>query len=166
MSGEILGDLSRSGPPGQARPSAHGALRVYEVFVNVEGLRVRVPKPLLGFIPFGVSKRFGLYVVMKLAAPASSEPALLSSLAKAALAEEFAPISRSSPDAWHIRQLNCREVGAAPPMFQQPGCVDQDWGAVWYELGDEVAKRDRYELAKTRLWEEGFTVTRSPSVPR
>jgi len=166
VSGGILGDLSQSGPPGQARPSAHCVLRVYDVFANVEGLRVRVPKPLLGFIPFGVSKRFGLYVVMKLAAPASSEPALLLRLAKAALAEEFASISRSSPHEWRIQQLNCREVGAAPPMFQQPGCIDQDWGALWYELGDEAAKRDRYELAKTRLWEEGFTVTRSPAVPR
>jgi hypothetical protein len=166
VSGRILRDLSHSGPPGQARPCAHSVLRVYEVFANVEGLQVRVPKPLLGFIPFGVSKRFGFYVVMMLAAPESSEPALLLRLAKAALAEEFAPISRSSPDEWRIQQLNCREVGAAPPIFQQPGCVDQDWGAVWYELGDEAAKRDRYELAKTRLWEEGFTVTRSPAVPR
>ncbi|GMQ95782.1 MAG: hypothetical protein BMS9Abin14_240 [Gammaproteobacteria bacterium] len=166
MSARTPGDLSESSPPGQSRPCAHSALRVYDVFANVEGLQIRVPKPLLGFIPFGVSKRFGLYVVMMLAAPASSEAALLLSLAKAALAEEFAPISRSSPDAWRIQQLNCREVGAAPPMFQQPGCVDQDWGALWYELGDEVAKHDRYELAKTRLWDDGFKVTRLPSMPR
>ncbi len=165
MSRRIQHDLSESGPAGQPRPSAHSVLRVYDVFVNVEGLRVRVPKPLLGFIPFGASKRFGFYVVMMLAAPKSSEPALLLSLAKAALAEEFAPISRSSPDEWQIQQVNCREVGAAPPMFQQPGCVDQDWGALWYELGDEAAKRDRFELATTRLWEEGFKVSRSPSLP-
>ncbi len=140
-------------------------LRVYDVFVNVEGLRVRVPKPLLGFIPFGVSKKFGLFVVMRIAAPESSESSLLLSLARAALADEFSPISRSSPDEWRIQQINCREAGAAPPMFQQPGCVDQDWGALWYELGNEAVKRDRYELAKTRLWDEDFKVPRSPFVP-
>jgi hypothetical protein len=150
-------------PPAQHRPSTHAALRIYDVFVNVEGLRVRVPKPLLGFIPFGVSKRFGLYVVMMLAAPESSESALLLSLARAALAEEFASISRNSPDDWQLQQINCRELGVAPPMIQQPDCINQDWGALWYELGDESAKRDRYELAKTRLWEEGFNVTRVPS---
>ncbi len=160
MSGKIQADRSSSGSP-----CAHSVLRVYDVFVHVEGLRVRVPKPLLGFIPFGVSKRFGLYVVMVLAAPEFSETALLLSLAKAALAREFVPISRNSPDEWHIQQINCREVGAAPPRFQQPDCIDPDWGALWYELGDETAKRDRYELARTRLWEEGFKVPRSPSRP-
>jgi hypothetical protein len=140
-------------------------LRVYDVFVSVEGLLVRVPKPLLGFIPFSVSRKFGLFVVMRLAAPESGETSLLLSLAKAALAEEFAPISRSSPDEWHIQQINRREAGAAPPMFRQPGCVDQDWGALWYELGDEAVKRDRYELAKTRLWDEDFKVPRSPFAP-
>ncbi len=150
-------------PPGQPRPSAHSVLRAYDVFVSVEGLRVRVPKPLFGFIPFAVSKRFGFYVVMRLAAPESSESALLLSLARAALAEEFAPVSRSSPDEWQLQQINCREVGAAAPMFQQPDCIDQDWGALWYELGDESAKRDRYELAKTRLWDEDFKVPRASS---
>ena len=95
-----------------------------------------------------------------LAAPESSEPALLLKLAKAALAEEFASVSRNSPQQWKIQQLNCREVGAAPPEIQQPGCVDPDWGALWYEVGDEAAQRDRFELARTRLWEEGFKVTR------
>ena len=152
-----------SGSPGRPRPSVHPDLRVYDVFISVEGLRVRVPKPLLGFIPFAISKRFGFYVVMKLAAPESSEPALLLSLARAALAGEFAPISRSSPDKWQLQQINCREVGVAAPMFQQPDCIDQDWGALWYELGDEAAKRDRYELAKTRLWDEDFKVPRSSS---
>jgi len=152
-----------SGSPGQSRSSVHSVLRAYDVFISVEGLRVRVPKPLFGFIPFGVSKRFGFYVVMRLAAPESSEPALLLSLARAALAEEFAPISRSSPDKWQLQQINCRELGAAPPMFQQPVCIDQDWGALWYELGDETAKRARYELAKTRLWDEDFKVPRASS---
>lgn len=165
MNERILRDLPESCPSGQPRPSAHSVLRVYDVFVNVEGLRVRVPKPLLGFIPFGVSKSFGFYVVMILAASESSESAQLLSLAKAALADEFASISRNSPDEWEIQQVNCREVGAAPPEFQQPGCVDHDWGAIWYELGDETAKRDRYELAKTRLWEEGFKVSRAPILP-
>ncbi|MFV1973765.1 MAG: hypothetical protein ACC648_08595 [Thiohalobacterales bacterium] len=103
--------------------------------------------------------------MMRLAAPESSESALLLSLARAALAEEFAPISRSSPDEWQLQQINCREVGAAAPMFQQPDCIDRDWGALWYELGDESAKRDRYELAKTRLWDEDFKVPRSPALP-
>jgi len=163
MSKRPLENLSQSDLPEQPRSCVNSKLRVYDVFINVEGLQVRVPKPLLGFIPFGVNKRFGFYVVMMLAAPESSESALLLSLARATLAGEFAPISRSSPDEWQLQQLNCREVGAAPPMFQQPDCINQDWGALWYELGDESAKRDRYELAKTRLWEEGFNVTRVPS---
>jgi len=162
VSERILGELSDSSPPGQPVPSTHSVLRVYDIFVNVEGLRVRVPKPLLGFIPFGVSKKFGFYVVMMLAVPESCKSAMMLSLARAALAEEFASISRSSPEEWQLQQINCRDVGAAPPMFQHPDCIDQDWGALWYELGDESAKRDRYELAKTRLWDEGFKVPRSP----
>ncbi len=157
--------MSEDGLAGQPRPCTRSELRVYDVFVNVEGLCVRVPKPLLGFIPFAVSKRFGLYVVMVLAAPKSSESALLLSLAKTALAEEFASISRNSPDEWRIRQVDRREVGAAPPTIQQPACIDPDWGALWYELGDESAKSARYELAKTRLWEEGFKVPTSPYMP-
>jgi len=37
-------------------------------------------------------------------------------------------------------------------MFQQPGCVDDGWGAAWYELSDEKAKAQRYRLTKLRLW--------------
>jgi len=155
--------LSGSSSAEQSRPVAQSTLRVYDVFVNVEGLRIRVPKPLFGFIPFSVNKRFGLYVVMILAAPESSDTAFLLSLAQAALAEEFEPVSRNSSKEWQMQQLNCREVGAAPPIYQQPDCINQDWGALWYELGDEPAKLERYELAKTRLWEEGFTVSRASS---
>ena len=86
-------------------------------------------------------------------------------ITKAALAEEFAPISRNSPDKWQIQQINCREARGMPPMVQQPGCVDPDWGALWYELGDESAKRDRYKLAKTRLWDEDFKVPRLSLTP-
>ncbi len=161
MSEKILDNLSENGPLEQHRTSAHSDLLIYDVFINVEGLRVRVPRPLFGFIPFGVSKQFGFYVVMKFAAPGSSEPGLLLSLARSALASEFAPVSKSSPDEWQLRQINCRELGAAAPMFQQPDCVDQDWGALWYEIGDEAAKQSRYELAKKRLWDEDFKVPRA-----
>jgi len=127
-------------------------MRIYQVFINVEGLEVRIRKPFLGIIPFAQRKQFGFYAVMMLAAPELSKPPLLLGLAKDALADEFAPLSRSTPDMWHIEQVEWRETGAAPPMFQQPGCIDQDWGAAWYELGDDVAKKHRYRLAKARLW--------------
>ncbi|MDX8412259.1 MAG: hypothetical protein R8K46_10395 [Mariprofundaceae bacterium] len=131
---------------------AHALLRIYQVFVNVEGLQVRIHKPLFGVIPFSRRKRFGFYAVMMLAAPEASKPPLLLSLARDALADEFAPLSRSAPDTWHIEQVEWRETGVAPPMFQQPGCIDQDWGAAWYELDDMAAKQHRYRLAKARLW--------------
>jgi len=137
-------------------------LRIYDAFVNVEGLRVRVPKPLLGFIPFTVSKYFGLYAVLVIAAPEASESALLLALAKSALADEFGPVSRSSPQQWRIQQIDRRDVGLAPATIREPGCIEQDWGALWYELGDETAKSERYEMAKTRLWEEGFKVSIAP----
>jgi hypothetical protein len=127
-------------------------LRIYQVFVNVEGLEVRIKRSVFGFIPRNKRKEFGFYAVMMLAAPESSLPPLLLSLAREALADEFAPLSRSKPDEWAIQQVQWRETGAAPPMFQQPGCIDQDWGATWYELGDERAKKQRYRLAKARLW--------------
>lgn len=136
----------------QQHSPAHLGLRIYQVFVNVEGLEVRIKQPVLGFIPRTKKKEFGFYAVMMLAAPESSLPPLLLSLAKAALEDEFASLSRSEPDTWVITQVEWRETGAAPPMFQQPGCIDQDWGAAWYELGDEKAKQHRYRLAKTRLW--------------
>jgi hypothetical protein len=127
-------------------------LRLYQVFVNVEGLEVRIQQPLLGFIPRTKKKEFGFYAVMMLAAPESSLPPLLLGMAKETLADEFASLSRSTPEEWIIQQVEWRETGAAPPMFQQPGCVDQDWGATWYELGDKKTKKHRYRLAKARLW--------------
>ena len=140
---------------------AHKLLRIYQLFVNVEGLEVRIHQPVLGFIPFIKRKKFGFYAVMMLAAPTSSKPPFLLSLAREALADEFAPVSRTQPDEWIVQQVEWREVGAAPPMFQQPGCVDQDWGAAWYELGDEGAKRHRYRLARARLW-KGRRAKRQP----
>lgn len=131
---------------------AHHRLRIYQVFVNVEGLEVNIKQPILGFIPYSRKKEYGFYAVMMLSAPEGSLPPLLLSLAKEALADEFAPLSISTPEQWHIEQVEWRETGAAPPMFQQPGCIDQDWGAAWYELGDDKAKRHRYRLAKARLW--------------
>ncbi|MFV2055059.1 MAG: hypothetical protein ACC707_01275, partial [Thiohalomonadales bacterium] len=68
-------------PRGQPEPATHSELRIYDIFVNVEGLRLRVPRPLFGFIPFSVSKGFGLYAVMILAAPARAESTLLLGLA-------------------------------------------------------------------------------------
>jgi hypothetical protein len=131
---------------------AHHLLRIYQLFVNVEGLDVRINRPVFGFIPFIKKKRFGFYAVMMLAAPVSSKPPYLLSLAREALAEEFESISCSTPDSWRVEQVQWREAGAAPPMFQQPGCVDHEWGAAWYELEDEAAKQHRYRLAKARLW--------------
>ncbi|MDT8375897.1 MAG: hypothetical protein RQ867_04050 [Mariprofundaceae bacterium] len=131
---------------------AHNLLRIYQLFVNVEGLEVRIHRPVLGFIPFIKKREFGFYAVMMLAAPVASKPPFLLGLAREALAEEFAPISRSAPDDWRVEQVEWREAGAAPPMFRQPGCVDQDWGAAWYELKDQAAKQHRYRLAKARLW--------------
>jgi len=151
--------MAEGKPAREPRMGAGSELRIYDIFVNVEGLRLRVPKPLLGFIPFSVSKHFGLYAVMVLAAPEACESTLLLDLAKSALADEFARVSRSSPQAWRIQQIDLRAVGVAPPTIQQPDCIEQDWGALWYELGDESAKTERYELAKKRLWEEGFKVS-------
>ncbi len=136
-----------------AQPSsAYQRLRIYQLFLNVEGVNVRINRPVLGFIPFIKRKQFGFYAVMMLAAPESSKPPFLLSLAHEALADEFASICIGSPDSWRVQQIGWREAGAAPPMFQQSGCIDQDWGAAWYELGDETAKQHRYRLAKARLW--------------
>lgn len=131
---------------------AHHRLRLYQVFVNVEGLEVRIKQPLLGFIPRTKKKEYGFYAVMMLAAPEESMPPLLLSLAKEALADEFASLSLTTPEEWSIEQVEWRKTGMAPPMFQEPGCVDQDWGAAWYELSDGKAKKHRYRLAKSRLW--------------
>ena len=139
----------------------YGRLRIYQVFVNVEGLEVNIKRPILGFIPYSRKKEYGFYAVMMLAAPEASLPPLLLSLAKEALAYEFAPVSITTPEQWQIEQVEWRETGAAPPMFQQPGCIDQDWGAAWYELGDDKAKQHRYRLAKARLW-KGRRAKRSP----
>ncbi|MES0371269.1 MAG: hypothetical protein ABUK11_03230 [Mariprofundaceae bacterium] len=145
-------NLPESATAEKVEGSSHTLLRIYQLFVNVEGLDVRINQPVFGFIPFVKKKQFGFYAVMMLAAPVSSKPPFLLSLAHEALADEFESISSSSPDAWCVQQVDWREAGAAPPMFQQPGCVDQDWGAAWYELGDEAAKQHRYRLAKARLW--------------
>jgi hypothetical protein len=144
--------LQNGGGPEQQHAFAHHRLRLYQVFVNVEGLEVKIKQPLLGFIPRTKKKEYGFYAVMMLAAPEESMPPLLLSLAKEALADEFKSLSLTTPEEWSIEQVEWRETGMAPPMFQQPGCVDEDWGAAWYELRDEEAKKHRYRLAKSRLW--------------
>lgn len=149
---EVIPILSQDRPAGGPDAYPHARMRIYQVFVNVEGLEVRVRKSVLGFIPLPRRRMFGFYAVMTLAAPESSRPPLLLSLARDALAEEFSAVSRSSPDEWSCQQLEWRETGVAPPMFQQPGCIDRDWGAAWYDMDDDAAKRHRYRLARARLW--------------
>lgn len=133
-------------------PATFGPFRIFQLFVNAEGLDVRVGRTLFGLIPLGRRKSFGLYAVMLIAAPEGSKPPLLLALAADALAGEFAPLSLTPPEEWQVSQVEWRDAGAAPPMFRQPGCIDQEWGAAWYELGDEAAKQHRCRLVRTRLW--------------
>jgi len=137
---------------GEPIQAISGSFRIFQLFINVEGLDVRVGRTLFGLIQLGSRKRFGLYAVMLIAAPHGSKPPLLLALATDALAGEFAPLSLSSPEAWQVSQVEWRDTGAAPPMFRQPGCIDQEWGAAWYELGDEAAKQHRCRLVRARLW--------------
>jgi len=130
---------------------AHLQLRIFQVFVNVEGLKIP-GRRILGLITLPTRKRYGFYAVMLVAAGEESKPPLLLSLAKDALVEEFSPLSRIPPEAWHMQMVDWRMVGAAPPMFQDPGCIDSGWGAAWYDMADGAAKQHRYRLAKARLW--------------
>jgi len=133
---------------------SHSRLRLYQAFVNVEGIRVPIRHPLLNVLPwrFRPSKTFGFYAVLMLAAEQGTRPPMLLSMAQQVLADHFGPMSRTEPSRWVGKMERWREAGAAPPMFQQPGCVDDGWGAAWYELGDEKIKAQRYRLTKLRLW--------------
>jgi len=142
-------------PPAAQTPvgagMAHSQLRIFQVFVNVEGLKIP-GRRILGLITLPTRKRYGFYAVMLVAAGEESRPPLLLSLAKDALVEEFSPLSRIPPEAWQAQMVDWRMVGAAPPMFQDPGCIDSGWGAAWYDMADAAAKQHRYRLAKARLW--------------
>ena len=126
-------------------------LRIFQVFVNAEGLRIRGRRWLRWFtLPSW--QRYGFYAVMLVAADAESKPPLLLALARQALIAEFAPISPTPAQSWRTTMMDWRKIGAAPPLIQQPGCIDADWGAAWYRTADDKAKQQRYRLAKLRLW--------------
>jgi len=133
---------------------AHSRLRLYQAFVNIEGVRVPIRHPLLNILPwqFRPSKTFGFYAVLMLAAEEDTRPPMLLSMAQQVLADHFGQMSRTEPSSWVSKMELWRELGVAPPMFQQPGCVDDGWGAAWYQLGDEKVKAQRYRLTKLRLW--------------
>lgn len=160
MNTEAVPILSRRTRAETATGGAHSSLRIFQVFVNVDGLRVRVRR-LLGVIPSW--KRYGFYAVMLIAANAESESPLLLALARDALADEFSPLSCTSLESWSVQMMDWRMVGAAPPLFQRPGCIDDGWAAAWYESADEKAKQHRYRLVKIRLW-EGKRARKRPAV--
>ena len=97
-------------------------------------------------------KKHGFYSVMLVAAEEDSVPPFLLSLVKDTLMEEFALLSRTPPASWQIKLVDWRMVGMAPPMFQQHGCIDSNWGAAWYDMADDAARKHRYRLTKLRLW--------------
>lgn len=145
-----------AGFPGAAQPvtatgTRHSRLRIFQVFVNVDGLRIR-GRRILGLIPLPSWKRYGFYAVLLIAADEESKPPSLLALARDALVDDFTSLSPTSPESWGVQMMDWRMVGAAPPLFQQPGCIDDDWGAAWYESADEKAKQHRYRLVKIRLW--------------
>lgn len=134
-----------------ANGRAHAQLRIFQVFVNADGLRIR-SRRVLRFIPLPNWKRYGFYAVLLIAAAEDSKPPLLLALAREALIAEFASISPTPAKSWRMQIMDWRMVGAAPPLFQEPGCIDNDWGAAWYESADDKAKQQRYRLTKLRLW--------------
>lgn len=134
-----------------AAGQAHSRLRIYQVFVNVEGLRLH-GRRWLGFIRLPNRKRYGFYAVLLIAADEASKPPMLLALARETLVTEFASISPTPAPDWRTTMVEWRRVGAAPPFFQQPGCIDRDWGAAWYDSADEKTKQQRYRLTKLRLW--------------
>jgi hypothetical protein len=121
------------------------------VFVNVEGIKIR-KRGLMRLISLLSRKKYGFYSVMLVAAEEDSMPPFLLSLVKNTLMDEFALLSRTPPESWQIQLVDWRMVGMAPPMFQQHGCIDSNWGAAWYDMADESAKKHRYRLTKVRLW--------------
>jgi hypothetical protein len=129
----------------------HAPLRIYQVFVNVEGIKMR-KRGIMRLISLLSRKKHGFYAVMLVAATEDSKPPLLLSLVNGTLMDEFSLLSHTPPESWHIKMVDWRMVGMAPPMFQAPGCIDNDWAAAWYDMADEKAKKHRYRLTKLRLW--------------
>lgn len=127
-------------------------MRIFQVFVNVEGLRIR-GRPLLRFFTLPNWRLYGFYAVLLIAADEESKPPLLLALTRETLIAEFAPISPTPAASWRMTLVDWRKVGAAPPLFQRPGCIDADWGAAWYRATDDKAKQQRYRLTKLRLWQ-------------
>ncbi len=138
-------------PNAAAGGKAHAQLRVFQVFVNVEGIKMR-KRGVMRFISLLTRKKYGFYSVMLVAAEEDSMPPFLLSLVKGTLMDEFSLLSHTPPESWQIKLVDWRMVGMAPPMFQQHGCVDSNWGAAWYDMADESAKKHRYRLTKLRLW--------------
>lgn len=139
-------------PNATAGVKAHAQLRVFQVFVNVEGIKIR-KRGIMRFISWLSRKKYGFYSVMLVAAEEDSMPPFLLSLVKGTLMDEFSLLSRTPPESWQIQLVDWRMVGMAPPMFQQHGCIDSNWGAAWYDMADESAKKHRYRLTKLRLWQ-------------
>ena len=158
MNRDVTPVLSSSAPPVPVIGGAHSLLRIFQVFVNVDGLKIRGPR-ILGVIPSW--RRYGFYAVMLIAADEQSKPPALLALARAALTSEFSPLSSTPPELWRVQMVDWRMVGAAPPLFREPGCIDDGWGAAWYEGADQKAKQHRYRLVKTRLW-KGRRATKPP----
>jgi len=154
VNAKVIPILPMEQPDASGSGFAHALLRIYQVFVHVEGVRVPIRHPVLNVIPWRLrpSKTFGFYTVLMLAAGEGAKPPMLLSLARETLADAFGNMSKTSPEDWVIKMEQWREVGMAPPMFQQEGCVEDGWGAAWYELEDEKAKGQRYRLVKVRLW--------------
>jgi len=153
MTASIIPIITAGGEQ-KSKGFSHRLLRLYQVFVNVEGICVPLRHPMINFLPWRwrPSKVFGFYAVIMLAAEEGTKPPMLLSMAQDVLGDEFGSMSKTPPDDWVTRMEQWRETGVAPPMFQQSGCVDDGWGAAWYEMGNERDKGQRYRLTKVRLW--------------
>lgn len=156
--------LSGRVQPVTATGGEHSLLRIFQLFVNVDGLRIR-GRRILGVIPVPSWKRYGFYAVLLVAAAEESKPPLLLALARDALADEFSSVSPTPRESWSVQMMDWRMVGAAPPLFQQPGCIDDGWGAAWYESADQKAKQHRYRLVEIRLWKGRRAKKRPPTRP-
>jgi len=154
MNTKIIPVFKANGDEEAPNGFSHRLLRLYQVFVNVEGVRVPLRHPMINILPWvwRPSKLFGFYSVIMLAAGKGAKPPMLLSMAQEILSEEFASMSKTPSEDWVVRMEQWRETGVAPPMFQQPGCVNDGWGAAWYEMGNEREKGQRYRLTRIRLW--------------
>jgi hypothetical protein len=88
VSAEVIPFLPGAVQTATAAGRAHSPLRIFQVFVNVDGLRIR-GRRLLGLIPLPSWKRYGFYAVILIAADEESKPPLLLALARDALVDEF-----------------------------------------------------------------------------